>query len=420
MGSVLFISGLLIVALVLLHLALGIYTTALKVSRERERSQLSLRLLREQIKTSRRLRDLAMDAVASWNGYRQFVIDRKIEEADGICSFHLVPHDGKPLPEFTPGQFLTFRINIPEQDRPVIRCYSLSNSSGKNFYRVSIKRIPDNPVQTGSRPGLVSNFFHDQLKEKDIVDVKAPAGQFVLNAAKTRPAVLIGGGIGITPLLSMVDTIVESNSGQPIWLFYGVRNSHEHPWKEHLHTLAHEYDNVHIVVCYSSPKEDDVEGRDYDYCGRISVDLLKSYLETNNYPFYVCGPPGMMEEITKDLYDWGVPKKHIHTEAFGPESIKATLPKRSAAPAPSEITVTIARSGKKFKWNGAASNLLEFAEQNGAVIDAGCRAGNCGTCEIVVKRGKVDYTQDPRFPDLKEGCCLACIGIPKGDIELDV
>ncbi len=144
----------------------------------------------------------------------------------------------KPLPSFDPGQYLTFRLDIPGQSKPVMRCYSLSDNPKPEFYRVSIKAAPP-PLETpDAPPGLSSNYFHDYIQEGDILDVKAPGGHFFLDTGKHTPVVLIGGGIGLTPVLSMVNQIVKSGSMRETHLFYGVRNGAHHVMKKDLRRIA--------------------------------------------------------------------------------------------------------------------------------------------------------------------------------------
>jgi ferredoxin-NADP reductase len=359
----------------------------------------------------------------SWNGFRKFEIKKKQVEGGGICSFYFSPHDKKDLPPFAPGQYLTFQLNIPGQKKQVIRCYSLSDSpTHPDYYRCSIKAVPPPRDNPDAPPGLSSNFFHDSINEGDIIDIKAPGGHFFLDTTKHTPIVLIGGGIGLTPVLSMLNMIVESGSTREVWFFYGVRNSKEQVMKEHLERLAAENSNVHMCVCYSKPGDDDVEGRDYQYAERVGVDLFKRLLPSNNYDFYMCGPPPMMGTVVPALEEWGVPEKQIHFEAFGPATVKKT-PKAAEIIAESKesgaaIEVVFAKSGVTAAWNADAGTLLDFAEENDVTIDFGCRAGNCGTCITAVKSGEVEYEIEPGAAP-EDGSCLTCCAVPKTNITLD-
>ena len=273
----------------------------------------------------------------------------------------------------------------------------------------------------------MSSYFHEQLSEGDILDVQAPRGQFFLEPEKERPAVLIAGGVGVTPLLSMAQTIAEMDSGREIMFFYGVRNGTEHAFKQDLEQLTENYDNLRLVVAYSQPTGDDeaFEGQTFQHVGRVDIELIKGYLQSTNYEFYICGPAPMMETLNQKLEKWGVAKQDIKMEAFGP----ATVSKARRKPAKPSSTsdgsetvpschVTFARTGKKCGWHENAGNLLDFATANGVQIESGCRAGNCGTCVIAIKSGKVAYAIE-HGAELEVGTCLTCIATPDGDLVID-
>lgn len=355
----------------------------------------------------------------SWNGYRKFSIDRKEMEADGVCSFYLRPHDKKALPSFQPGQFLTFQLPIPGEPKPVIRCYSLSDSPNPDYFRVTIKKVPPPRDKPDAPWGRSSSYFHEQLRENDILDIKAPGGQFHIDLAKHTPVVLIGGGVGITPVLSMLNALVDLGAKREVWFFLGVPNGTQHAMKEHLQAVDRDHENVNLNVCYSDPAEGDVEGSDYHHKGHVSVALFKELLPSNNYDFYTCGPPPMMQAIEKDLREWGVPDAHIHYEAFGPATVKKRAEVQPGdKDAPTSAEVVFARSGKTVAWTDADGSLLDLAEAHGVTIDFGCRAGNCGTCKTAIQSGKVDYISEPgERPE--DGSCLACISVPAGELALD-
>lgn len=357
----------------------------------------------------------------TWDGFKEFIVQRRVIE-DGnnsICSFYLVPTDDKPLPTYRPGQFLTFKLQIEDPDthklKSVVRCYSLSDAPRIEHYRVSIKRIPAPASQPGVPVGVSSSFFHDYVQEGSRLLVKAPSGHFHLMEEEPLPIVLIGGGIGITPMLSILNTVLESGIKREIWLYYGVRNGAELIMKQHLQTLASTHDNFHLHLCYSVPNEDDVEGVDYQHNGRVAIPLLRATLKLMRYQFYVCGPKPMMESLVPGLEDWGVDSGDIYYESFGP----ATLIKHEkAATSTQPIIVTFSRSGKSIPWDFATDSLLEFAEANDIEVESGCRAGSCGSCQTAVKAGEVDYNQAPDA-DVEPEHCLLCISTPKCDLTLD-
>jgi len=369
----------------------------------------------------------ASDRTVSWQGYRGFLVIRKVFEdrAHTVCSLHLLPADGGPLPDFMPGQFLTFRLVVNDSttggQKEIVRCYSLSDRPGLDHYRISVKRIPPPADSPELPPGLSSGYLHDGVQDGDTLFVRAPAGHFFLESDEV-PVVLIAGGIGITPMLSMLNATLMSGSQREIWLFYGVRDGAEQVMKEHLESLAARHANFQLHVCYSRPTPGDVKGRDYQHEGHVDIDLLRLTLHLKPYQFYICGPRAMMESLVPALDAWGVPDRNIHYEAFGPASLSPSLRRRTigaAAPPPvaGTLTVTFSRSGKAFTWDGQAESLLDFAEKNGIAINSGCRAGSCGSCETVIEAGEVDYAQEPDF-DPEPGRCLLCISRPVRDLTL--
>lgn len=383
-----------------------------------------------------RITDMLPDSMTGktpmWKGLRQFEVAKKIPEDDAglVCSFYLKAVDGKSLPDFKPGQFLTFQLTVPDPetgaDKAITRCYSLSDAPGGDRYRVSIKRVPAPPNKPNVPPGLSSNFFHDAIQEGDVLDVRAPSGHFYLERGND-PVVLVGGGIGITPVLSMLNDTLNCGSKREIWLFYGVRNSAEHAMKAHLEAMAGKHENFHLMTVYSDPLPKDTLGVDYQHQGFIDVNLMRTTLKFQVYDFYICGPRPMMENLIPALEDWGVPDQHIHYEAFGPASITRSSRKTAAAPnteaaldetPAGSIAVTFARSGKTLTWDGRDDTLLDFAERHGIDMPSGCRGGGCGTCQTAIASGEISYLQAPDF-DPDEGSCLPCVCRPKKDLTVE-
>jgi uncharacterized protein len=410
------ILGAAIILLAFLQISLTLYNSFRRNVHRARMEGLSFREMEEKVEiASAAANSLRTQVSLNWNGFRKFRVEKKVQEGGDICSFYLVPHSGRGLPPFKPGQYLTFQLKMDGSDKPLTRCYSLSDSPiAPEYYRVSIKRVPPPPKQPELPPGQSSNYFHDHVVEGDILDVKAPSGNFYLDMTKNTPVVLIGGGVGLTPVLSMLNAICESGSKREVWFFYGVRNGAEHIMKEHLTLISQKYDNVHVRVCYSEQGDEEVLGQDFNVKGWVCVDLFKKELPSNNYDFLICGPPPMMNALTSDLKDWGVPKDKIHFEAFGPASVKKIAP----APSQESFNVHFAKSNKTIVWDGKDASLLEFAENNGIPMDSGCRAGNCGTCVSAMIDGEVEYINEPgALPE--KGSCLTCVSVPKGDLTLE-
>ena len=231
---------------------------------------------------------------------------------------------------------------------------------------------------------------------------------------------LISGGVGVTPMVSMLNAIIEAGQKRETWFFFGARNRSDHILKEHLEKITAGRDHIHLHVCYSKPGPDDVKGRDFHHEGRVSVDLFKQLLPSNNYDYFICGPGAFMKSITDGLAAWGVPEANVHYEAFGPATVKKAAPAVSASETEklSRIEITFGRSGKTHHWNPSCGSLLDFAEEKGVKIEAGCRAGNCGTCLVAIKSGDVEYLAS-QGATAETGSCLTCICKPKSNLVLD-
>ena len=248
--------------------------------------------------------------------------------------------------------------------------------------------------------------------------IRPPSGHFHLIDDEPLRIVLIGAGIGYTPMLSILNSVLERGVGREVWLYYGVRNGREHIKKGHLQALADGHDNFHLHVCYSAPGGDDVEGVDYDHRGRVDLPLLRNTLRLARYQFYVCGPKPMMESLVPGLQEWGVDSADIHYESFGPATlIKHEKPALAASNA-QPVEINFRRSGKRLTWDPAAGSLLELAESNGIDVDSGCRAGSCGSCQTALTAGEVEYSQLPDA-DIEPGHCLLCIATPSCDLVLE-
>ncbi len=360
-------------------------------------------------------------------GFRNLVVQRKQAESETITSFYLVPEDGTPLERFLPGQFLTFDLEIAGQPEPVMRTYSLSDSPDRDYYRVSIKREPPPADEPNLPPGLSSSYFHDQVERGTMLRVGPPRGKFHLDPDSDRSVVLLSAGVGLTPLLSMMNAIVRSKSGRRVWFIHGARNGREHAFGAHVRSMAKENDKVTVHIRYSRPDSGDVEGRDYDSEGHIDIDLLKQLLPFDDYEFYLCGPPPFMKALYCGLLSTGVDQSRVHYEFFGPASaLSEEAEPHGQAPVrtPSEelggeCEVTFARSGVTATWNPECETILDLAEHQGLSPPYSCRSGICRTCMCELVEGEVDYLEEPlHAPD--PGAVLICVSRPKTKLVLDV
>ena len=368
----------------------------------------------------------ANPAAAAWAGYRPFRVRAKtLEDADGqVCSFELVPEDGQPLAPFLPGQFLTFRLDLPSTQgstNRVVRCYSLSDAPKAEAYRVSIKRAPNGTGVTGVNQHA-SHYFHDDVKVGSLLQVRAPSGHFYLDRGQ-GPVVLIAGGIGVTPMVSMINWVVQQQPGRELCLFYGVRQPAELVMQSHLEALAARHPSLHLHLCFSASQPASILAlpeRVHHHHGRIDLRLLRSVLPLKPYHFYLCGPTQLLTSLVPALEGWGVAEERIHFEAFGPASIprKKTGLSPAGSPATGPVSVTFATSGKTCTWRPGLGSLLDLAEANGIDIASGCRSGSCGSCQTTIRDGQVRYAHAPDHTP-EPGTCLLCVSTPVSAVTLD-
>ena len=360
--------------------------------------------------------------------FRTLVVTQKVPESETITSFYLVPEDGNPLDPFLPGQFLPLKLDIPGQFRPVLRTYSLSDAPQKNHYRLTIKRESAPPNQPDAYPGVSSTYFHDSVEVGAKLLAKAPRGRFFLDPEGETPVVLLSAGVGLTPLISMLNATLESGSRRPTWFIHGSRNGRTHAMGKSVREIALAHDNVDVHIRYSQPTEEDVVGRDYDDRGHVDAAVVAQLIgETKaDCDFFLCGPTPFLKSLFDGLLEWGVPEHRIHYEFFGPASAlkgreRVSGPKRRAGAleCSEEIEVTFSRSGVSAKWNPSFESILDLAEANGLSPDYSCRSGVCQTCMSDLQEGEVEYVLEPLDPP-DRGSVLICCSKPKTNVIVDL
>ena len=392
---------------------------------EAKREAAELEILRTRLEAARIARERASESAAPWNGWRKFRVESKKSESDDICSFYLVPHDRRPLPRFKPGQYLTFEFDdIPGQKKPAIRCYSLSDCYDPDRYRISVKRVPAPEDQPDAPPGIGSGFLHDHVEEGALLNVKAPTGNFVIDEEEHTPLVLIGGGVGVTPVLSMFNAVIASGSSRQVWFFYGVRNPEENiieNWLEELNAKSPEYPNIQFLVCYSEDLGERAASlKPYELnATRVTIELLQERLPSNNWEFFTCGPPSMMSALKEGLRSWGVPAGSINEEVF-PGARRSVA---AAGVVCEGGEVDFRKSGKKLEAGADCESLLDLADAGDVEIPFACKVGSCGTCVTAILSGEVEYFKEPDWKSEgelnEEGLCLPCICVPKSSLVVD-
>lgn len=334
------------------------------------------------------------------NTWRPMRVVKIVEEARNIRSFYLSPQDGFALAHFSAGQHLPVRLSLPGETKPVLRTYTLSCAPSDDVYRLSIKR-----------DGRFSQHLHDTIREGDILETRSPQGSFVIDATEKRPAVLLAGGIGVTPMLAMLRHIVfegvRKRRVRPTSFFYAVRNEAERAFNTELAELLHLANGAVNMIRVSSAPEAGLQlGKDFDAEGRIDLALLKASLPLDDYDFYLCGPRPFMQALYDGLRSLRVMDDRIHFENFGPASVQrgaansaTTLPAASSLPSVAQHSVQVLfnASGKEARWQPDSGSLLELAEARGLTPEFSCRGGSCGACRTSLEMGQVTYLSPPSY-----------------------
>ena len=245
-----------------------------------------------------------------WNGWRTFIVREKQPESSVITSFVLEPEDGQPVVNFEPGQYISIAVGVPELGLQQIRQYSLSDMPNHQTYRISVKRESGGP----NPPGYVSCLLHDHVNVGDKVKLAAPYGNFHIDVDAATPIVLISGGVGLTPMISMLKRAIQDPHRRVVFI-HGARNSAVHAMRD----IARTHANFSLVVFYDDPLPQDVKGRDYDHPGLVDVKSIKNAILLPDADYYICGPIPFMRMQHDTLKELGIREAHLHYEVFGPD-----------------------------------------------------------------------------------------------------
>jgi nitric oxide dioxygenase len=242
-------------------------------------------------------------------GWRPFVVAEKVPESTVITSFILKPADGGPVMRHRPGQYLTFRLSLP--DLPAMkRNYSISCAPNGEYYRITVKREAHG--HGGSR------YMHDHVQVGSILEATPPAGDFFLPDDPRRPVVLLSGGVGLTPMVAMIETVAARHPGLEAHYVHGTMNSATHAMNDHVRALAEDHGRISVATFYSDPLECDAPGRTHDANGFITTAWLKQHTPLQAADFYLCGPKPFLRAFVTGLAGAGVAQDRIHYEFFGP------------------------------------------------------------------------------------------------------
>ena len=239
-----------------------------------------------------------------WAGTRQFEITNKQAESELVTSFTLTPVDGEAVITHKPGQYLGIKVKPEGAEYEEIRQYSISQKSNAKNYRISVKK------ELQPKPGMVSNYLHS-LEQGTIVELYPPAGDFFLRN-NTNPAVLISAGVGQTPMLAMLETLLSDNSNQEIMYLHACENTQQHSFSKYLNDLTAQNNRLKTITWFNQATEG------ADFTGLMNLNAVQAQLPLSNGDFYLCGPAGFMAFIKNQLLELGVKNEQIHYEVFGP------------------------------------------------------------------------------------------------------
>lgn len=325
------------------------------------------------------------------------------DETPDIRTFRMVRPEGF---EFKAGQFLTVRLRA--DGREYVRCYSISSPPGsRGHMEITVKRI-----------GLVSGALHAVTRPGTMLHVRPPAGAFVYPAGEDRPLVFIAGGVGITPIMSMLRHAIEEEPTRPATLLYSVRTMEDIAFRDEILMLDRRHAHFRAFIAIT-----DGPAADGFFPGRINESLIATTVPDVGHAIcLMCGPQPMLDAMTATLTGIGVPRGQIHYEIFQAAVAASSAQPKGEAPAPDpgdSHQVTFKRSGLSATV-ATSQRLLDVAESCGAGIPSLCRAGVCGTCRTRVLSGKVhcaSHVLDEQ--DRRDGIVLACVSEVLGDCAID-
>ncbi|MBM7694093.1 nitric oxide dioxygenase [Peribacillus deserti] len=250
---------------------------------------------------------------AAWEDYKSFKVIDKVKESEVITSFYLTPVDSIALPEFQPGQYITVRVRVTGDEYLSNRQYSLSAAPNKEYLRISVKR----EAEEQSPEGKVSNYLHHNINIGDSIESTAPAGDFIINR-KESSVVFLSGGVGITPFMSMVNSIADQQPERGVKFVHASRTGKLQPFNSELKLLKERMTNLELSFIIENPSEEDKKDIHFNKQGYIDTEWLQENVISDDADYYVCGPVPFLRAIVGGLKSLGIQNSNIHYEFFGP------------------------------------------------------------------------------------------------------
>lgn len=363
-----------------------------------------------------------LDANVAAKGFARFQVTRKVRESASITSFVLQPAVDEGRVVFRPGQFIMVRIPQAEGSQ-VLRAYSLSSDPDDfSQLRISVKHelppshLPDLPA------GVGSSFLHEKVQIGEQLEIAGPSGNFVLDESSDRSVLLFSGGVGLTPMVSMLHRLASTT--RRVYFVHACENGAVHALREEVLALAAKRAGIAVHFCYRMPTDDDLQRAHHHSSGLISRQTLQALLPLDDYDAYLCGPRPFMQANWRLLRGLGIDKARIHYEFFGPATVldedETPAASRVVAPVPEAtgaLTVRFEPSGQSVAWNADCPSLLDCAEQAGFTPTFSCRAGLCNSCLTPLLSGSVVYSEAPLMPP-EPGQVLLCCARPTSPVVL--
>lgn len=263
------------------------------------------------------LKKAAAERPGGWAAFKPFRVARKVPESEMMTSFLLEPEDGMPLPQSSPGQYVSVKVRPPGLAFDQIRQYSLSAAPNGRQFQISVRR-EDAPARSMDiQPGMVSTFLHRVVGEGDTLLVHTPGGAFVLDEGSVDPVVLMSGGAGITAVFRILQHLAGKTNREVLWM-HATRSRQDDAFGPEVRALAASRSGIKCITIYETIGPEDVQGMHFDAIGRISAELLRAHLPVGNAEFYYCGPIGFVAATEHILDELGVAAQRRHTEAFAP------------------------------------------------------------------------------------------------------
>lgn len=362
---------------------------------------------------------LDLAAKKSKDAWRSFALTRIEDESSVIRSFYLQPESKEGLAEFDAGQFITIGVTPEGSEKQLTRTYTVSSAPGEKHYRISVKREAE---------GVVSKYLHDEIKVGDSINIKNPVGEFYLDPTEIRPAVLLAGGVGVTPMISMAQHVMKhgviTRHFRPLHIFHAAQTIEQRAFASEFKNLeANTQGEIRYYSLISQPTSSDKLGKDFNGSGYITAEILRQTLPLDDYDFYLCGPAPFMQSMYDSLMSLGVADDKIFAESFGPALLERKQDEQEqqlqAKEAENSI-IKFTKSGFQQTWSKGEESLLEVAENHGLTPNFSCRNGVCGSCAVKLISGSVSYRNKPNAQHQDDEVLICCAVPAEGSDTIEL